>query len=208
MFHVKHQAIQRIGGFPLPPSTIQRLETFADLLALWNSRINLVSRRDLPHLWHRHIADSLQLIPLMPDSLSSAIDLGSGAGFPGLMLAIATNVPFTLIEADQRKAAFLAEAARLTNAPHRVLNIQIERARLTPARLVTARALASLTALLTFAEPLLTPDGVCLFPKGKNLEPELTQAARQWHMRLERLPSRTDPEASVLRVSEIRRVRV
>ncbi|MDA8050377.1 MAG: 16S rRNA (guanine(527)-N(7))-methyltransferase RsmG [Rhodospirillales bacterium] len=198
---------QRLGDFSLSPSVQRRLELFADLLTIWNARINLVSRGDLEKLWSRHIADSLQLIPLMPENLSSAIDLGSGAGFPGLVLAIATGVPFTLIEADQRKSAFLTEAARKTKAPTCVQTVQIERANLAPARLVTARALAPLPVLLSLAAPFLAPDGVALFPKGKNAAAELTAAARQWHMRVLRLPSRTDPQASVLRVSEIRRVR-
>jgi len=208
MFHVKREEIQSVADFSLSPLIISRLQSFADLLAHWNTRINLISRHDLADLWQRHIADSLQLIPFMPDELSSAIDLGSGAGFPGLVLAIATGIPFTLIETDQRKAAFLSEAARLTNAPVRIRNARIEDVTSPRTRLLTARALAPLPTLLTFADTFLAPDGIALFPKGKNLEPELTQASRQWHMRLDRLPSRTNPEASVLRVSEIRRVRV
>ncbi len=208
MFHVKHKEIQWIADLDLPPHVLSRLQSFADLLARWNLRINLVSRHDGPDLWHRHLADSLQLIPLMPENLSSAVDFGSGAGFPGLVLAIATGVPFTLIEADQRKAAFLSEAARLTAAPVRIQNMRIEQVQLARSRLVTARALAPLPALLAFAEPFLAPAGVALFPKGKTVEAELTEASRQWHMRLERFPSRTNSEASVLRVSEIRRVRI
>ena len=208
MFHVKREEIQSVADFSLSPLIISRLQSFADLLAHWNTRINLISRHDLADLWQRHIADSLQLIPFMPDELSSAIDLGSGAGFPGFVLAIATGIPFTLIETDQRKAAFLSEAARLTNAPVRIRNARIEDVTSPRTRLLTARALAPLPTLLTFADTFLAPDGIALFPKGKNLEPELTQASRQWHMRLDRLPSRTNPEASVLRVSEIRRVRV
>ncbi len=208
MFHVKHKEIQWIADFGLPSHVVSRLQSFADLLARWNLRINLVSRHDGPDLWHRHIADSLQLIPLMPENLPSAVDFGSGAGFPGLVLAIATDVPFTLIEADQRKAAFLSEAARLTAAPVRIRNMRIEQVQLARSRLVTARALAPLPALLAFTEPFLAPDGVALFPKGKTAGAELTEASRQWQMRLERFPSRTNSEASVLRVSEIRRVRI
>lgn len=184
-----------------------RLEAFARLLTSWNARINLVSSHDLPRLWSRHIADSLQLIPLMPEDLSAAIDLGSGAGFPGLVLALATGIPFTLIEANRRKAAFLAEAARLTDAPVHIENARIEQASAAPARLVTARALAPLPTLLALAHPFLAPDGFALFPAGKSVEPELTQVSRRWHMRVERFPSRTNPEASVLRLSEIRRDR-
>lgn len=205
MFHVKHEDLQRVADVPIEPSAILRLRVFADLLTRWNARINLVSANDLLRLWPRHIADSLQLIPLLPENLSAAIDLGSGAGFPGLVLAIAADIPFTLIEADRRKAAFLAEAARLTNAPARIENTRIEHAKVRPARLVTARALAPLPALVALAQPFIAPGGFALFPVGKSVGSELTQVSRRWHMRLERFPSRTNPEASVLKVSEISR---
>jgi 16S rRNA (guanine527-N7)-methyltransferase len=207
MFHVKHEAFQSLAFFDPPPEVIARLKTFADLLAAWSRRINLVSRGDREKLWPRHIADSLQLVPAIPSHLSSAIDLGSGAGFPGLVLAIATSIPFDLVESDRRKAAFLIEAARVTAAPVRIHAARIEEIRLPPARLVTARALAPLASLLALAAPFLAPDGVALFPKGENAGNELTAAAAQWHMRCERFASRTDPSASILRISEIRRVR-
>jgi 16S rRNA (guanine527-N7)-methyltransferase len=207
MFHVKHGVNQSVADLTLSPETELRLKIFATVLADWNHRINLVSRGDRDKIWSRHIADSLQLMPLMPSGLTAAVDLGSGAGFPGLVLAIATGCFFTLIESDHRKAAFLTEAARLTAAPVRVLASRIEETRLTPVRLVTARALAPLPELLALARPFLAADGFCLFLKGKKARDELTAAARQWHMRVERLPSRTDPHASVLRISEVRRVR-
>ncbi|MGH7102948.1 MAG: 16S rRNA (guanine(527)-N(7))-methyltransferase RsmG [Acetobacteraceae bacterium] len=207
MFHVKHERDQCIADFSLPSSVVQRLDAFAELLALWNSRINLVSRRELPDLWSRHIADSLQLIPLLPPDRSRAIDLGSGAGFPGLILAIATGIPFTLIEGDRRKAAFLAEAARTTGTVVDIRNLEIAHAEVAPAPLVTARALAPLPALLALAEPFVSAGGFALFPKGKKVEAELTAASRQWQMRVEQFPSRTAPAGSLLRVSEIRRVR-
>ncbi len=207
MFHVKHEPIQSIADFTPSPDIIARLKTFAALLATWNGRINLVSRGDREKLWPRHIADSLQLVPLMPETLAEAVDLGSGAGFPGLVLAIATGVPFSLIESDHRKAAFLIEAARLTEALVRVHAARIEAVRLPPVRLVTARALAPLPDLIALAAPFLAPDGVALFPKGENAGNELTDAAAGWQMRVERFSSRTDPSASILRISEIRRVR-
>jgi 16S rRNA (guanine527-N7)-methyltransferase len=207
MFHVKHEETQLLVDFVPNPEALARLKIFATLLAAWNRRINLVSRGDLEELWPRHIADSLQLVPLLPETLTDAVDLGSGAGFPGLVLAIATGIPFSLIESDQRKAAFLIEAARITEAPVRVHAVRIEAVRLAPVRLVTARALAPLPDLLALAAPFLAPDGVALFPKGQNAGIELTDAAAQWQMRVERFSSRTDPRASILRISEIRRVR-
>ena len=182
-----------------------RLGTLAALLLRWNTTVNLVAQGDLPIIRQRHIDDCLQLIPLIPADTKTAIDLGSGAGFPGLVLAITTGIPFDLIEADQRKAAFLREAARVAGAPAVVHARRIEAARLPPASLVTARALARLPRLLELAAPNLAPDGVCLFLKGTSADVELTEAARDWHMRVERFPSRTDPSGQILRISEIAR---
>jgi 16S rRNA (guanine527-N7)-methyltransferase len=185
--------------------TADKLDSYADLILTWNRTINLLSRHDEDRLRERHIQDSLDLLPYLPAHFDRAIDLGSGAGFPGLVLAIATGRHFDLVEADKRKAAFLREAARLTDAPVRVHAVRIEQAKLEPAPLITARALAPLTTLLTWAAPLLAPGGVCLFPKGRTASEELTQAATQWHMQVEQWPSPLDPSAKILRLSEISR---
>jgi 16S rRNA (guanine527-N7)-methyltransferase len=186
--------------------TYSALNAFAALLMRWNHTVNLISRQDEPHLWPRHIADSLQLVPLTPPGTQRGIDLGSGAGFPGLVLSIATGIPFDLIEADLRKAAFLREAARTTGAPATVHPVRAETATVPPAPLVTARALAPLPDLLTLAAPLLAAGGTCLFLKGANAASELTAAAAEWHMRVERVPSQTAPHACILRISDIARV--
>ncbi len=186
--------------------TQARLEAFAMLLLRWNRTVNLIARRDEPELWPRHIADSLQLAPLIPPATTHGIDLGTGGGFPGLVLAIATGVPFDLIESDQRKAAFLREAGRATRAPIRVHAARAEAARVDPAPLITCRALAPLPHLLTLAAPLLAAGGVCLFLKGAAAESELTAAATEWHMRVERVPSQTAQDACILRISDIARV--
>ncbi len=177
----------------------------AALILAWNRTINLISKNDEQHIAERHTADSLALIPYLPTNFTHGIDLGSGAGFPGLVLAIATGRPFDLIESNKRKAAFLREAARITEAPVRVHATRIEAAEISPAPLVTARALAPLTTLLAWATPLLAAGGVCLFPKGRTVQQELTDAARQWHMRVEQWPSPLDPAARILRLSEITR---
>lgn len=181
-------------------------EPFEELLLRWNRTVNLVSRADEGALWARHIQDSLQLVPLAQAAVRG-IDLGSGAGFPGLILALATGIPFDLVEADQRKAAFLREAARATKAPVQVHAIRAERARLPPAPLITARALAPLPRLLELATPLLAHGGICLFPKGAHADAELTDAASEWQMRVERFPSRTAPDGVIFRLSEIARAR-
>lgn len=194
------------GGLPIPERAQRALEAYAALLARWNQRINLVSPRDLPRLWERHIADAVQLAPLIPPSVSRIADLGSGAGLPGLILAIITGTETHLVERDQRKAAFLREAARETGAPATVH--AADAATLVPlgAGLVTARALAPLPVLLPLAIRHLAPGGVLLFPKGATAEAELTAAAPGWTMAIERFPSRTDPAATILRLSEVARV--
>jgi 16S rRNA (guanine527-N7)-methyltransferase len=183
-----------------------KLQKFCELLLRWNRSVNLVSRADEAVLWDRHVADSLQLVPLIPSGIDRAIDLGSGAGFPGLILAIETGLHFDLIEADHRKAAFLREAARITEAPAHVHASRIEATNLPPAPLITARALAPLPKLLALAAPLLTPDGCCLFLKGANANLELTATAAEWHMRVMSVPSQTAADGVVLRLSEIVRV--
>ena len=185
---------------------MERLRGFVDLLLRWNRRINLVSARSAEDVWRRHVIDSLQLLPLLPaDGSVPLLDIGSGAGFPGLVLAAATGRKASLVEVDKRKAAFLVEAsARLGLANVEVHAKRIEDAELPKARLLTARALAPLPELLRHAHALLSPDGVALFPKGRTAEEELTDASRDWMMRVERFPSRTDSASTILRISEIR----
>jgi 16S rRNA (guanine527-N7)-methyltransferase len=183
-----------------------RLAQFLELLLRWNSRINLVADRDPAAIRSRHIEDSLQLRPLLPEGPGPIGDLGSGAGFPGLVLAMTTSRPFHLVEADRRKAAFLTEVAAQLGLNHvRVHPERIEVVQTPPLAAVTARALAPLDTLLGHAARLLEPGGIALFPKGRTAEAELTDAQRRWTFRAERFPSRTDPEATILRLSQIRR---
>lgn len=187
-------------------SSRETLERFIALLLRWNRVINLVSRQDEGKVWERHIDDSLQLAPLLPPGAERAIDLGSGAGFPGLILAHATGIRFDLIEADQRKAAFLREAARLLNAPVQVHAARIEDVLTPAAPVVTARALARMPRLLALAAPKLAPGGIGLFLKGTDSFAELTDARREWHMKIEQSSSRTAAAAVVYKISELRRV--
>lgn len=185
---------------------MERLTLYADTLLRWNKTINLISKRDESDLWNRHIDDALQLLPLLPANLDVAVDLGSGAGFPGLILAIATGVHFHLIESDQRKSAFLREAARITGAPATVHTARIQTVQLPKVRLVTARALAPLPELLALAAPFLADNGMLLAPKGAQADAELTAAQEQWHMRVQRAPSTTNAAATILQITEVRRV--
>lgn len=186
--------------------THDRLKLYVDLLLRWNRTINLISRKDEELVWSRHVADALQLIPLLRPTLTSAVDLGSGGGFPALVLAIATGVHFHLIEADQRKAAFLREASRLVGALATVHAARIETVQLPPVMLVTARALAPLPHLLSLAQNFMAPGAMILAPKGANAEAELTDARAQWHMTVARVPSTTNPAASILQITEVSRV--
>jgi 16S rRNA (guanine527-N7)-methyltransferase len=199
---VKHLSDRATG---LAPDVQARLELFATLLLKWNRRINLVARADEAAVWSRHILDCLQLAPLLPEPPDMLVDLGSGAGFPGLVLALATDWQVHLVESDLRKAAFLREAARETEARAVVHAVRAEVLHLPPVQVVTARALAPIATLLALSAPRLAPGGRCLFPKGRGAAAELTAAAAEWHMRVERFPSQTNPDASLLRISEIRR---
>ncbi len=204
VFHVKHE-----GGAAYAPTvsreTHEKLNVYAGLLLRWNARINLVGRNTEADLWRRHFEDSLQLAKLMPAGTDRAIDFGSGAGFPGLVLAIATGVRFDLVESDVRKAAFLREVAAATAAPVDVHAVRIERAGLAPAGLVMARALAPLGELLSLVFPMMTKASVALFPKGAAADRELTDAQARWHMQVERHQSVTDPHGVILRLTEVRR---
>jgi 16S rRNA (guanine527-N7)-methyltransferase len=190
--------------------TIAKLEAYAAMLRKWQKAINLVSAATLDDLWRRHFLDSVQLLPFLapPGAGDGGItDLGSGAGFPGLVLAILSGRPTQLIESDQRKAAFLGEAARATGCADRV-KIHAGRVEATKswmAGTVTARALADLGQLLDWAAPFAGPDTVLLFPKGAKADEELTAAERVWKMVTERRRSITDPTGLILRLSQLER---
>lgn len=187
--------------------TLARLETYAGLLARWQERINLVGKGTLPDLWRRHMLDSAQLRPLLPNGCGRLLDMGTGAGFPGLVLSILGVPEVHLVESDSRKCAFLREAIRQTGA----VGVHLHNARIESVRppraidAVTARALAPLSDLLAKAEPLLGPTTVCVFPKGGGVDVELTAAEQSWSMGVERLLSRSDPTGQILRLTNVRR---
>jgi 16S rRNA (guanine527-N7)-methyltransferase len=189
------------------PEITARLHQFGDLLLRWNATLNLIGARDRDVVWDRHIADSLQLMKLIPPGIERAVDLGSGGGFPGLVLAIATGVRFDLIESDRRKAAFLRTAVLETGAAATVHNCRIEDATVPAAPLVTARALAPLPRLVPLAARFLTAEGICLFLKGAKFGAELAAAEAQWSMQVECIASETSPDGAVLRVGALRRKR-
>lgn len=182
-----------------------KLQTYADLLRKWQRSINLVGHSTLDNLERRHFEDSLQLLPLLPSGATTLLDLGSGAGFPGLVIAAERpDLAVTLVEADQRKAAFLIEVARAVAPNATVKAARVET--LAPFRVdvVTARALAPLPKLLSWAAPFATDPAICLFHKGASVDAELTEAERNWMMDVQRVPSVTEPGASILRISRLR----
>jgi len=191
------------GTLDVSRETEARLREYLRLLLSWNAHINLVAGAPGEELWRRHILDSWQLLPLLPDG--PLADLGSGGGLPGIVIAIGREQETHLIESDRRKCAFLMEASRALGLGHvRVHPARIEAVRLPPMQVISARALAPLENLLPLAARILSPGGVAVFSKGRNAEAELTAAAPRWFMRVERFKSRTDAQATILRLSEIR----
>jgi len=190
---------------PVSRETLGRLEAYAALLTRWSARINLVGRDTIADLWRRHILDSAQLQPFVPDRARSMIDLGTGAGLPGLILAILGVPGVELVEADSRKCAFLREAVRITEADALIRPCRIEAVLSHPVDVVTARACAPLDRLLGLAEPFLGSDSECLFLKGERVEEELTLARKGWTMTVSACQSRSDPRGVVLRLQQVAR---
>lgn len=187
--------------------TLDRLRAYADLLLKWQARINLIGPETIPNLWQRHFLDSAQVFPRLPQDTHRLVDMGSGAGFPGLVLAIMGVPDVHLIESDQRKGAFLREAARISGTTITLHNARIEKLPPLGADVVTARALAPLEKLLFWAEPHLAAHGQCLFLKGRGCEDELTTAAKEWNITYERFPSLSEPLATILHLKEVSRGR-
>lgn len=192
------------GGWDVSRETHENLQVFLRLLGAWNARINLVAPGPESDWWDRHVVDSLQLIPLLPPGDEPMADLGAGGGFPGLILAIATGRPIHLVEADQRKCAFLREvAARLCLKHVQVHAKRIADVELPPLSAVTARALSPLAELLGYAHRLLAKSGVAIFPKGRKADEELTSARQSWHMKIERFSSVTATDSVIFRFRDI-----
>ncbi|MDW4498071.1 16S rRNA (guanine(527)-N(7))-methyltransferase RsmG [Sulfitobacter sp. D35] len=190
--------------------THERLDAYAASVEKWTPRINLVSKSDAAHLWTRHIADSMQLFHLQSRA-KLWCDIGSGGGFPGLVLAImaAEGDPAretVLIESDQRKCAFLRTVARELSLKVRVIADRIENVAPVGADVVSARALSDLDQLLGYAKRHLGPQGTALFPKGRRWQQEVEAARAHWTFDLVTHPSRTDPDAAILEVRTLERV--
>ncbi|MGE0630590.1 MAG: 16S rRNA (guanine(527)-N(7))-methyltransferase RsmG [Hyphomicrobiaceae bacterium] len=192
--------------FAVSRETVDRLRVYEATLRRWQSAINLVAPATLSSIWHRHFADSAQLAALMPDGARALADLGSGGGFPGLVLAIILSDKglsrVVLVESDARKAAFLREVARLTSAPVEILSTRIEnrqtQSTIGAVDVVTARALAPLSRLIGLAAPLFGPKTVGLFPKGREAQSEVQAARVEWSFECSLVPSVTEPAANIV----------
>ena len=183
--------------------TLGQLEVLVGTLVRWQKAINLVGRATIEDVWTRHVLDSAQLAPLIPPTAQTLADLGSGGGFPGLVLAaLRPDLNTTMVEVDARKAAFLGDAGRrmgLLNTPRIVVG-RIEEVPAVKADIVTARALAPLGQLLAWASRHRADTAICLFHKGKGWQAELTEAMKDWDIDSQPLTSVTDRDAVILRI--------
>lgn len=208
MVIVSRETINFLNHKNVSRETIFYLQMYQKYLEQWQRKINLISASTLSEIWTRHFADSLQLVSHIPKEKISLIDLGSGAGFPGLVLAIARkeSLNVTLVEADLRKCLFLENVSRET------ISVKILRGRIEALEkiekqdVITARALAPLTILLDYAFPLMKENSICLFPKGKGVNTEIKEATKKWDFDLEIFPSITDSTGSILKLKNVTKV--
>lgn len=208
------------AAFSVSRETLARFGAYERILIQWQSAVNLVAPKTLPHIWHRHFADSAQLARLVPADAQRLVDLGSGGGFPGLVLAVMLADPavrgagpaveITLVESDQRKGAFLREAARTLGVAVEILSKRIENAetqlRLQQVDVVTARAFAPLERLFTWSAGLFGPGTRGLFLKGRDVATEVEDARRVFGFDVDLVPSLTDPEGRIAVVSRLERL--
>lgn len=187
-----------------------KLETYVDLLLTWQRKINLIGPATAPIVWERHILDALQLLPLLPQGTRTIAELGSGAGLPGLVLAMTADLEAHLYESNGKKTAFLREAARQTGTRAHIHMVRLETLKGDPnlprVDCVVARALAPLALLLDYAEPFLSRGAIGLFHKGQDVDAELTEATKYWKMKISKHASQYDSRGVILEIHEATRV--
>ena len=197
-------SLEKIGDFlDVPRETQEKLDCYVQLLIKWQARINLISSKTLPEIWQRHILDSAQLVSYLPKTPSVILDMGSGAGLPGVILAILTRHQLHLVESDSRKIAFMRTALRETGT---IAILHEQRMETVPALrpdIITARALAPLSQLITLASGQHHEKIEYLFLKGREAKQELTALPACPKMEAECLPSMTDSQASIIRLKPI-----
>ena len=186
--------------------TLQRLQIYHDLLLRWNSRVSLVGKSTLVDIWRRHFLDSAQLVHCLPKKPKVWVDIGSGAGFPGMVLAILNAGTVHLVESNQRKCAFLREVARMTQTNVEIHNERVEHLDPWPSDVITARAVAPVAKLLEISRSFVTANSTCLFLKGQDIDDELTEARKYWKMSIDFTPSVADYRGTILRLTRISHV--
>ena len=197
-------SLEKIGDFlDVPRETQEKLDCYVQLLIKWQARINLISSKTLPEIWHRHILDSAQLVSYLPKTPSVILDMGSGAGLPGVILAILTGHQLHLVESDSRKIAFMRTALRETGTSALFHEQRMEAVPALRPDIITARALAPLSQLLTLASGQHHEKTEYLFLKGREAKQELTSLPACPKMEAECLPSMTDSQASIIRLKPI-----
>jgi 16S rRNA (guanine527-N7)-methyltransferase len=186
--------------------TLERLEVYVELLLKWQRAFNLIGPGTVADVWGRHVLDCGQLMRYIPRDKAPVVDLGSGAGLPGLVLAIMGVPDVKLVESNSRKCAFLREAARITKAPVEIVESRADHLQNMVAGVVTARALAPLSTLIELSQSVTSPNTIYLFLKGKDLKNELTHLKNNWRMKCEVHPSLTNPGGSILKMESVTRV--
>lgn len=198
-----------IVGFDVSRETFARLTDYHDLLVRWSKIHNLIGPKEVDELWERHIADCMQLWPFIQTS-KTVLDIGSGAGLPGLVLACcapsAQEIEFILVESNTKRCAFLRHVGRELSLPVTVMNTRIESVSRETIDVITARAVTDLSGLISYSEKWLQKSTIGVFLKGRNWKTELTEAQHCWILNSDTTPSRTDSEGVILRVSEVQRV--
>ncbi len=197
-----------IAGLDVSRETMADLEAYAALVTKWTPAINLIARSSVADLWDRHITDSAQLYRHVPQSYQKWTDIGSGGGFPGIVMAIIAkttqpDAQFVLIESDQRKATFLRTVTRELSLSVEVIADRIENVPPQTADVVSARALTALSGLIPLTKRHLSPNGVALLHKGRQSQQEVAEAQKNWSFDLEDYPSFTDPEARIIALRRI-----
>lgn len=190
--------------------SLSALRLYVDLLLTWQRRINLIGPATIESIWERHIHDSLQVLPLIPRGTTAIAELGSGAGIPGLIVAIAGRYEAHLYDSNSKKSAFLREAIRQTGIRAQVHTLRLEDLKFDPhlpkVQCVLARALAPLPLLLDYAEPFIKAGAIGLFHKGQDVDLELTEATKYWTLNVSKHPSAVDSRGVILEVREATRV--
>lgn len=191
--------------------TFERLKTYEASLHEWQKKFNLVSNASLEDAWNRHFQDSAQLFKFIPKSAKNIVDFGSGAGFPGMVLAImaAEKTPylnFFLIESILKKTLYLNEVKKLTGIDNvEIINDRIENIKIPPVDVITSRAMCSLKELLSYAAKFSSKKTLCIFPKGKKFQEEIAEAKKSWNFNCEIMPSEQSDEGVILLITDIKK---